>query len=83
MGGRGEPAKETSRPNFTWRKSPMANLDEQGIINQGHKQIAKEIMIAYITQLKTPISLFDSTYPKEGHFEAVWGHILKTVSAQG
>jgi hypothetical protein len=84
MGERGEPAKETPRPNSTWRESPMATLERRKADLEANKQIAKEIIIAYIQSNTTGLS---TLFPKPGNeslaldnFENVWERTLNAVS---
>jgi hypothetical protein len=60
----------------------MATADEERVINEGNKQIAKEIMIAYISHTPGPAALFNPDSEKHFAFEAVWNTVLRTVSAR-
>ncbi len=46
-----------------------------------NRQIAKEIMIAYIQHGGTTLTLFKKDAVGAEQFEGVWNRILKTVSA--
>jgi len=82
MGRRGEPANETPHPNSIWRESPVATLERRKAEVEVNKQIAKEIMIAYISHSPGPAALFNPGSEKHFAFEAVWNTILRTVSTQ-
>jgi len=61
----------------------MAIQEQDREINEGNKQIAKEIMIAYINKVDpTAAGLFTKSDNAAMHFEAIWDRIFKKVSAQ-
>lgn len=72
MGEHSEPTKEALRPHPNWRIFPMASLEE--------KQIAKEILVAYVESTKN--NIFNTVLVAETQFESIWDRIIKKVSDQ-